>query len=62
MSGSANHSVVMLGLPESPFENFILYNINITAFDGLRAENTKNFHIVNFTQFFGTIIFFKYFN
>lgn len=50
MSGSANHSVVMLGLPESPFENVILSDINITAFDGLRAENTKNFHIVNFTH------------
>jgi polygalacturonase len=50
MSGSANHSVVMLGLPESPLENVILSDINITAFDGLRAENTKNFHVVNFTH------------
>jgi hypothetical protein len=40
----------MLGLPESPLENFILSDINITAFDGLRAENTKNFDIVNFTH------------
>ncbi len=42
----------MLGLPESPLENFILSDINISAFDGLRAEITKNFDIVNFAQNF----------
>jgi polygalacturonase len=47
ISGNANNSIVILGLPESPIENIRLSNININikAKGGLIVDNTKNLTI-----------------
>jgi len=49
MSGNANQSVILLGLPESLIENVTLSNINITAHDSLNATNTKDLVLNKFT-------------